>query len=276
MNTFYHSGKLGDIIYSLPTIHALGGGSLILNYWEQSPEYLAIAPLLFQQGIEDVRPLYPPHGPERENFVDLSRFRLHPQSGKIHIVNAHLHMANAGKHAYPFPQPWLKVPEKAPYMSYIPGMDFRIANRVTNEPYAIVSVTSRYRDNCFSWSGELNKLRRLLGDNFIKNIYFMGNRNEYQASLFHYEGKRTGGLFPVRFLETANLAQAAYFIFHAKYFSSNQNSLLAIRQGFGLPYRFEQSPNHNDVNQYSSIETVLNPRSRKLHLFLSTVKKIIQ
>ena len=31
MNTFKHSGDLGDIIYSLPTIRALGGGILYLD-----------------------------------------------------------------------------------------------------------------------------------------------------------------------------------------------------------------------------------------------------
>ena len=33
-NKFYHSGDIGDIIYSLPTIRHLGGGCLIL-----SPDY---------------------------------------------------------------------------------------------------------------------------------------------------------------------------------------------------------------------------------------------
>ena len=39
---FYHSGDLGDIIYSLPTIKALGGGKLILGnkllFYQNKPE----------------------------------------------------------------------------------------------------------------------------------------------------------------------------------------------------------------------------------------------
>ena len=31
MNTFKHSGDIGDIIFSLPTIKALGGGKLYLD-----------------------------------------------------------------------------------------------------------------------------------------------------------------------------------------------------------------------------------------------------
>ena len=32
MNTFRHSGKLGDIVYSLPAVRALGGGLMYLDY----------------------------------------------------------------------------------------------------------------------------------------------------------------------------------------------------------------------------------------------------
>ena len=49
-HTFKHSGKLGDIIYSLPTIRALGGGVLHLAECPElkfgSREIGAILPLL--------------------------------------------------------------------------------------------------------------------------------------------------------------------------------------------------------------------------------------
>jgi hypothetical protein len=35
VNTFRHSGKLGDIVYGLPTVRALGGGCLYLDYRTQ-------------------------------------------------------------------------------------------------------------------------------------------------------------------------------------------------------------------------------------------------
>lgn len=38
MNTFKHSGDLGDIIYSLPTIKALGGGTVYLNPGKPLPK----------------------------------------------------------------------------------------------------------------------------------------------------------------------------------------------------------------------------------------------
>jgi hypothetical protein len=38
LNTFRHSGKLGDIIYSLPTVRALGGGTFYVDYLTQYRE----------------------------------------------------------------------------------------------------------------------------------------------------------------------------------------------------------------------------------------------
>jgi hypothetical protein len=42
MNSFRHSGKLGDIIYSLPAVKALGGGSYFVDH---RTEYLQKPPL---------------------------------------------------------------------------------------------------------------------------------------------------------------------------------------------------------------------------------------
>lgn len=53
MNTFWHWGQLGDIVYSLPTIRALGGGRLIIATRGERFEF--IAPLLRAQSyIESV------------------------------------------------------------------------------------------------------------------------------------------------------------------------------------------------------------------------------
>jgi hypothetical protein len=50
MKIFLHSGKIGDCIYSLPTIRALGGGILYLNPHFFTPEAaISLMPLLLKQ-----------------------------------------------------------------------------------------------------------------------------------------------------------------------------------------------------------------------------------
>jgi hypothetical protein len=251
MSTFYHTGKLGDIIYSLPSIQAVGGGKLILNISKE--EYEVIKDLLAIQPYISSVELYTPDK-NYEYFTDLSRFRINPKLGKIHIVHAHAIVLSIKTTIYPFFSPWLKV---------IPNL---VVEKVI-EPFAVISVTDRYRDKFFNWKKEINWLKKKMIMGEIKNIYFMGLEEEYKSSIFQNSS--------ITYLKVDNLSDAAFIISKAKYFSSNQNALLAIRQGLGLSYRMEQSPNHSDCNQYSSRETILNPYSRKLHLLLVTIKDLL-
>lgn len=230
MRKFYHSGKLGDILYSLPTIKALNGGELILGV--TAGEYAAIKPLL------DVQPyiygtFYQPNKYIAMADIDLDKFRLHPKQDKIHLVDSH---AQSNKVTVDKSKAWLQV-----------------SGGFEEADYAVVNVTDRHRDKFFNWSKEIKYLRRT-----HNAVYFLGLHKEHLL----LEAQANNN---ITFLETRNLLEAAIIIKNARTFSSNQSALLAIRQGLGMDYRFECSPHHTNTRTYSERETILNPISRKFH-----------
>lgn len=240
MRTFYHSGRIGDIIYSLPTIQAFGGGRLITGIPPKAHE--ALAPLLLKQScIEGLGRIEEEGLPK--GFINLDHFRQTPGLGQIHLVNAHLRAFGFPDHDFHSGMPWLEQGKK-----------------LCPQRMAVINYTGRYQDRFFSWEKEARRLKKLTG-----TVLFLGSREEYDR-------------FPGRpftyFLPTADLLFAARIIANAKYFSGSQSSLLAIRQALGLSYRMEHSPNHQDVSQGSPRETVLNPVTRRIHLFLFTLKKV--
>src|ERR1043165_8558277 len=99
MKTFRHGGKIGDTIFSLPTIRELGGGILYLP--EKTPDgcnalYSSLKELLLQQSyIKEVRE-YPSGLPYMELApgipidYDLDRARLQQLKGRIHLVKRYM------------------------------------------------------------------------------------------------------------------------------------------------------------------------------------------
>lgn len=90
MATFRHSGKLGDIIYSLPTVRALGGGELYLNtragyeFYEEGAR--AIIPLLDRQPYIEKAAVW-----QGESIdYDLDRFRQCGSPNTTNLADAHL------------------------------------------------------------------------------------------------------------------------------------------------------------------------------------------
>ena len=72
MNKFIHSGATGDLIFSLPTIRAMGGGDLyITNFDKQRSEsikkLIELQPYIHNVVVND----NPPEG------IDLNLFRQH-------------------------------------------------------------------------------------------------------------------------------------------------------------------------------------------------------
>ena len=100
MNTFKHSGDLGDIIYSLPTIKALGGGILYLNPGKQLKSPICGIPtkkFTSEKPIDMVRPLL-----EVQDYIekvlvwdgedvtyDLDTFRIQGNLNRINLAEAH-------------------------------------------------------------------------------------------------------------------------------------------------------------------------------------------
>lgn len=246
MKTFYHTGALGDIIYSLPTIKSLDGGTIVLNLPEA--QYESIKPLLLSQSyIHKVKNIAESGLPN--DVIDLSKWRLNPDINKKHIVNLVLN-------TFQFPDYDFSK------RGWIEGFE-----NYSESNFSIINRTSRYNDKIYNWNKEVKWLLR-----HSKQVYFMGLWVEY---LDFMNNETDIHLSRISYWPTNNLLEATQNIAKARYFSGNQSSLLSIRQGLGLPYRMEQSPNHVDCNQYSLNETIINPYTRKLHFLYTSIKKLI-
>lgn len=257
---FFHSGMLGDIIYSLPTVEALGGGDFVTGL--PINLHRSIAPLLKVQACIGSLSHISENGLQ-PGFVNLSDFRNHPLLTRIHIAEATAEMQGIQNIHYRYG--WLRVAEPVDKM-----LLYRVPQIMTGKDFAVISVTPRYRDRFHSWKGELQWLFKR-----VSHVYFIGHRTEFENTIF---SRWRGGFFQqnkVTYLQTANLLEAAYVISWAKYFSGNQSVCLAIRQGLGMPYRFEQSPHHLDTEQDTENETILNPLTRRIHLASICIKKAL-
>lgn len=149
MNNFYHGGATGDVIFALPTIQALGGGTLHLVLPDNL--YNTILPLLEAQdyifevrkGREFIPPIY-----------DLDLFRKNRDLHLTHLVDLHLQTFQIKGDVWK--QGWLKVEPIKSNNSFI-------------------NITQRYVNPNTDWVKEINFLK----DN-SDNVYFIGFESEYE------------------------------------------------------------------------------------------------
>ena len=149
MNNFYHSGATGDVIYSLPTIKALGGG--IFNIQLPDNLYDTILPLLEAQDyIHEVK-----KGRELTGTIyNLDLFRSNIDLHLTHLVQLHLQSFQIIDETWK--QGWLKVEPIKSNNSFI-------------------NITPRYKSLTTDWIKEINFLK----DN-SDNVYFIGLESEYE------------------------------------------------------------------------------------------------
>jgi hypothetical protein len=247
---FYHSGSFGDMIYSLPTVKRMGGGIFVsdLPLWHTRniQSLLEFQPYITEVFHRTQRSLPP-------DFINLSKFRQMPDVLKRHLVNVHADGQGIGLGCWQG-TPWLQVPDLSQYNS--PDQN----EFLSHQAYAVIHITPRYRTRFFNWTREVNWLFRQ-----VPHVFFIGYEEEYKAcGMDKYRGGMFGENRVIRF-NTTSLLQAAAIVKQAALFSGNQSSMLAIRQGLGLPYRFEQAPHHSNCCQYIPQETILNPISWRAH-----------
>ena len=198
--TGMHSGDLGDIIYCIPTIRALGITRLALNPTRSQgtnfgrKNYEAIIPLLEAQGIEVVEYTDEVHV---DYYLDSFRKCL------IDLNSQHLALsqAKAMQATVDLSEPFIAFPK------YDKVYDI------------VVNKTERY-------SGGMNYETIL---NPFKHtgckMAFIGHKDEY------YKFAQSFNCFDVEYIETETLLDAARVIASAKVFVGNQSSLFAIAEG---------------------------------------------
>lgn len=98
MVNFLHPGKRGDIIYSLPTIKALGGGKLYLT------TCLDVAPLLCE--LDYIHACLPYDGQKID--YDFRPFANDPNLPTLHLAQTHWHVFKPQSYL-DLSTPWIKV-----------------------------------------------------------------------------------------------------------------------------------------------------------------------
>ncbi|MGN6438402.1 MAG: hypothetical protein ACTHMM_17800 [Agriterribacter sp.] len=239
MKTFLHSGSLGDVIYSLPTIKALGGGILYLKHRNifspYSLLYHELKALLIQQPcIHEVRlypdmctpvvyPLFEYHPGIHIDF-DLDRARLQLFRNKIHIVRRHLDAFNLQA---PWTHAWLTV---------------KGSNELQAGSYSLIHLTPRWRvGSAVDWRKVLHSIQG--------KVYFIGYQAEWVDFCSHYGN--------VEWYPTEKILDMAILIRDCKALYGNQSVSTTIAQGIGVNYYLEKNPKSENVLMYTPNEILL-------------------
>jgi hypothetical protein len=205
--TFSHSGARGDIIYGLPTVKALGGGTI---YIKMVPTHYRSRPLderdllwfrellVGQDYIEDVKKW------EQDVHVDydLDEFRKYPHGIDLLSV-AHL---TAFKTSFDLSQPWLSIPGN-------PEADI------------IINRSLRYH-GIFAWD-------ELYG--WEKRCLFVGLKDEYEDFI-----KVTG--LNIQYRGECSYRDLARMIAGSKLFIGNQSFAFSLAEAMKHPRILEVFP----------------------------------
>lgn len=193
---FYHRGAQGDIIYSLPTIIANGGGDLCLGnekYYENLKELLSIQPY-----INKVLKLNEIKWEDISHNLDIYR-KVHRNSLCKHLCRCHLEPLGVD---YDLRKPWLQC-IKALYKAKI-----------------IVSISSRYHDKKeIDWS---------LIKEYKDDCLFVGDKNSYAYFYNNYK-------ISLPFYFCKNALEFAQIIKGSKLFMGNQSLGFALAEAMKHP-----------------------------------------
>lgn len=216
--TFLHSGDLGDIILSLPTIRALGGGTLYLGPSTFHPNQDTFPrETMTPRSVKFLKPLL-----EAQSYIhqvkcyyggpvdyDLNKFRFCGLDlTKTNLCYAHLYAFGLLPQAAE--SPWLEVP-KLPVRYEV-----------------VINRSSRNH-------GDLNYYKAV-GQ---RNAIFLGHEDEYEAFTFEYPGMR------IRWHRCFDAMEIAQIINSAQLFVGNQSLCYTIAKGLGKETILEEGPLQN-------------------------------
>lgn len=224
MIVFHHRGSMGDIIYSLPTVIAMGGGAMWIS---KQGHYNFLKPLLDAQPyIERVISIEAQVASILYLFVELDKYRKVERKNYKDGLFQHLCFCHSVPHnvAIKVDEPWLLF-----------------TSDISLKPI-VISRSMRYRDN--------DRIDyRILGD--YKNLcIFVGTHSE----LLDFQ-KTTG--FELPYIVCDNAYQMAGIIRYCKLFIGNQSLGFAMAEALKVPRVLEvydgnpncmPNGNHGHVN----------------------------
>ena len=211
MKTFLHGGDLGDVIYALPAIRALGGGCLYLSEANYGREPLTAArrdvlvPLLEQ--ISYLQKIDVHRGEPVD--VDFANFRAFQRPGERNLAQDHL--ACCGLPLDLADDAWIDRPALRE-----PGVRFAL----------VIHRTERYRNPRFPWKTIVEK--------FGRRASFVGLTREYLDFV-----NQNGSVF---FRPTKNLLEMAELIADCRIFIGNQSVGYALAEAMKVDSVLEAYP----------------------------------
>lgn len=212
MITARHSGKRGDAIFSIPTLHALGVNVLYIpeNTGECTGLYSSLKSLMEMQGME-VREYTSnlPYNALDTNIpvdYDMDKARLQPSKGIVHIVKRYLNAFGIKKENWK--EPWLNVEG---------------VSKIIGE-YVVINFTNRHLMNeqlgirsKVDWSKVYHSIP--------EKKYFIGTTEEHQY--FCERFARIDRIECKDMLEVARVVNGASKVY------CNQSAIMALSQSLG-------------------------------------------
>lgn len=235
MKTFRHGGKNGDIILSLPTIKALGGGAIFIpkDGCESPGLYNNLKELLMQQSYIKAVLEYPSGygygqcAPGIPITHDLDIARKQPLKGVTHIVKRYLDAF--GVELGNWKEPWLTVEGES---------------KIKGE-YVIVNYTGRHVKN-----EQLNISSKVDWKKVIEGIperkFFVGTLEEHER--FYHE------IAPIDYMQTFDALDLARVIKGASRVYCNQSLTLALSQALGKEYYCAFKPGKTNCKLFTKNE----------------------
>lgn len=223
---FCHSGSLGDIVYSLPTVMSLGGGELYLKcrHYEIFRDLLIRQPYIF-------------------NVFSFTRTRRHYGKAEDAVLSNGKKVSNLDRYRYLENIGHLagRVAHLAQYHLDIFGLEFDLSQSWVSEICSnsiapiIVNRTLRHHDE--------EEIDWKLLKPYQEAIAFIGSRPEYKAFF---------KILPVQWHQCDNALEIAQAIKGSKLFVGNQSLCFALAEAMKHPRVLEVYYKRNNCQPQSS------------------------
>jgi len=263
VQTFLHSGCLGDVIWSLPFIISKGGGDIYLRNHNKlsatNQNYKGLFRILVCQPYINKVHLYPiefgekdintdtgvintqaevKYKPDIELDFDLDYFRISPHLGKEHLITSYF-TANSSK-PQPLPLPYLVVDEN--YKFTHKELQRKVV--IPKGKFNVFHITQRYRCE-YDWGKLIKKQEH--------PNYFIGLKEEYEEIVKDYDVAKE-----LKHIKTADMYDMAILIKKSDKFFCNPSVGHCLAVGMTKEYFLVKNPKQGGVKTNLPFETIIN------------------
>lgn len=221
---FFHSGATGDIVFSLPTIKLMGGGTLYISKYDEQ-RARSIAGLISKQPY--INSVHVVDNAPEQPYVDLNLFRNFAGHHN-NLVEAHLKAQ--GLQDDTWKDGWIELDTPDPIINYT---------------YSVINTGANYLDPNFDWAKEVKYLQSI-----SEVVFFLGYKEEYDLFQLTFN---TEAVF-----HECNFLTAAEMIKHCVMFTGGYSAMSTIAMGLGRKYRLVQAPEHTCSSLLMERETIIN------------------